>query len=109
MFKFHLYRATVTIMFRNQVHVQCLLLSVRTCIGERDCHLDFTLPPLANFMGRTTLSKNINDRFMCVGCFFVFFQGICQMLIYILLHFIYVCLFKILASHLIYLGGLWVL
>lgn len=75
-FIFHLYRATATVQLKLHAEsVACTVPSVinENCIGERDCHLDFTLPPLANLMRYTTLRKNINDRFTCVGGFPVLF------------------------------------
>lgn len=98
----------VTITWRNQLHVQYHLLSRRTqFIGERDSHLDFTLPPLASLMGWTVLSKNINDSLTCVGVFLVFLCFLSGKLANAHFHFIafYLCIFKILASHLIDLGG----
>lgn len=79
-FIFHLYRATATVQLKLHAEsVACTVPSVinENCIGERDCHLDFTLPPLANLMRYTTLRKNINDRFTCVGGFPVLFFCCC--------------------------------
>lgn len=93
---------TVTITGRSQVHVQYLLLSMRTVLVRgtviliSHClHWQVWVSKLLWCLSNTTLSKNINDSFTYVGVFPVFLCFLSGNLANACLHFIafYLCVY----------------